>query len=157
MRAISRPAHVANLGRDPQFPCMDLRARSRRESVARGQCAIQVIGGTKGWPHFDEKAWTLKYMTWIQEHVHFHQPALEATLLDYIHEVEHMAERILRLEKAIAEAIQTAPSEIRAVIEALQALWRGSTDRCHRGGRTRLFVALSQSAAIDGLQRSGFE
>ena len=38
--------------------------------------------------------------------MHFDQPALEATLLDYVHEVEHMAERIQRLEKAIAEAIQ---------------------------------------------------
>src|SRR6202171_5468991 len=73
-------------------------------------------------PEDVKKAWTLKYMTWIQEHVHFDQPALEATLLDYIHEVEHMAGRILRLEKAIAEVIQTAPPEIRAVIEALQAL-----------------------------------
>jgi len=73
-------------------------------------------------PEDVKKTWTLKYMTWIQEHVHFDQPALEATLLDYIHEVEHMAERILRLEKAIAEAIQKTPSEIRAVIEALQAL-----------------------------------
>jgi transposase len=73
-------------------------------------------------PEDVKKAWTLKYMTWIQEHVHFDQPAQEATLLDYVHEVEHMAERILRLEKAISEAIQKAPPEIRAVVEALQAL-----------------------------------
>src|SRR6266849_7214909 len=61
-------------------------------------------------PEDVKKHWTLKYMTWIQEQVHFDQPALEVTLLDYVHEVEHMAERILRLEKAIAEAIQKAPS-----------------------------------------------
>jgi|FLYL01.1.fsa_nt_gi transposase len=69
-----------------------------------------------------KKSWTLKYMTWIQEQVHFDQPALEATLLDYVHEVEHMAGRIQRLEKAITEAIQQAPPQMRAVIEALQAL-----------------------------------
>jgi len=65
---------------------------------------------------------TQKYMTWIKEKVHFDQPAQEATLLDYVHEVEHMTERIQRLEKAITEAVQKVPPEMRAVIEALQAL-----------------------------------
>ena len=68
-----------------------------------------------------KKAWTQKYWTG-SEHVHFDQPALEATLLDYIHEVEHVAERIVKLEKAIDEAVEQAPPEMRAVIEALQAL-----------------------------------
>ena len=69
-----------------------------------------------------KKSWTQKYMTWIKEQVHFDQPALEATLLDYVHEVDHMAERIELLEKAIDQAIEKAPAEMRAVIEALQAL-----------------------------------
>jgi transposase len=69
-----------------------------------------------------KKSWTQKYMTWIKEQVHFDQPALESTLLDYVHEVEHMAERIERLEKSIDEAIEQAPAEMRAVVEALQAL-----------------------------------
>jgi transposase len=73
-------------------------------------------------PQDVKKSWTLKYMTWIKEQVHFDQQALEATLLDYVHEVDHMAERIQRLEEAIAEAIQKAPLEMRAVVEALQAL-----------------------------------
>jgi transposase len=70
----------------------------------------------------DMKSWTQKYLTWIKEQVRFDQPALEATLLDYVHEVDHMADRIERLEKAINEAIEKAPAEMRAVIEALQAL-----------------------------------
>ena len=61
-------------------------------------------------------------MDWIQREVHFDQPALEATLLDYVHEVDHAGERIQRLEKAINEAILKAPAAMRAVIEALQAL-----------------------------------
>ncbi len=69
-----------------------------------------------------KKSWTLKYMTWIKEKVHFEQPALEATLLDYVHEVDHMAERIRLLEKALTAAIEKAPPEMRAVIAALQAL-----------------------------------
>ena len=48
-----------------------------------------------------KKSWTQKYMTWIKENVHFDQPALEATLLDYVHEVDHTAERIERLEKPL--------------------------------------------------------
>src|SRR5579884_973941 len=68
------------------------------------------------------KAWTKQYLEWIGSHVHFEQPALEATLQDYLDEVRHVAERIGRLEKAIDEAVGAAPAEIRAVIEALQAL-----------------------------------
>ena len=47
---------------------------------------------------------------------------LETTLADYVEEVDHVATRIVKLEKAIDEAIRQAPPEIRAVIEALQAL-----------------------------------
>lgn len=68
------------------------------------------------------KAWTKQYLEWISSHVHFDQPALEAVLQDYLDEVKHVAERIVKLEKAIDEAIRQAPAEIRAVIEALQAL-----------------------------------
>ena len=35
------------------------------------------------------KAWTLKYMAWVRQ-VHFRQAAQEYTMLDYLHEVEHM-------------------------------------------------------------------
>jgi transposase len=68
------------------------------------------------------KAWTPKHREWIKSHVHFDQPALEATLADYLEEVDHVAARIVKLEKALDEAVQQAPPEIRAVIEALQAL-----------------------------------
>jgi len=68
------------------------------------------------------KAWTKKHREWIKSHVRFEQAALEATLADYVEEVDHVAARIVKLEKAIDEAIQQAPPELRAVIEALQAL-----------------------------------
>src|SRR4030095_15107351 len=68
------------------------------------------------------KAWTKKYREWIKTHVHFDQAALEVTLADYLEEVDHVAARIVKLEKAIDEAVRQAPPEIRAVIEALQAL-----------------------------------
>src|SRR5665213_3113594 len=66
-------------------------------------------------------AWTQTHLTWVKT-VHFAHAAQEATLLDYLHEVEHAADRIERLERAIDDAVQTAPERMRAVIEALQAL-----------------------------------
>jgi transposase len=68
------------------------------------------------------KAWTQAHLAWVKSAVHFDQPAQEATLLDYIHEVDHVAARIARLESAIDAAVALAPVRMRAVIEALQAL-----------------------------------
>jgi transposase len=68
------------------------------------------------------KAWTGKYLKWIKEQVRFQQPAQEATLLDYLHEVEHAAERIQRLEGSIDVAVETVPQKMRAVIAGLQSL-----------------------------------
>jgi transposase len=42
------------------------------------------------------KAWTQKYLGWVKTAVHFPQPAQEATLLDYVHEVDHAAARLER-------------------------------------------------------------
>ncbi len=68
------------------------------------------------------RPWSDRYLTWVRQDVHFTPPAQEATRLDYLHEVEHMAERIARLERAIHDAAQAAPPAMRAVIDALQAL-----------------------------------
>ena len=68
------------------------------------------------------RAWTNRHREWIKSHVRFRQAALEATLADYVEEVDHAATRIGKLEKALDEAVRQASPEIRAVIEALQAL-----------------------------------
>jgi transposase len=65
--------------------------------------------------------WSDRHMRWLRQ-VHFEQFAQEATRLDYLHEVDHAADRITRLEHAIDAAVQTAPAKMRAVIDALQAL-----------------------------------
>jgi len=75
-----------------------------------------------GWRAEGMKSWTKQHLEWINSKVRFKEAALEATLVDYKDEVEHVAARIVKLEKAIDEAVQKAPPEIRAVIEALQAL-----------------------------------
>ena len=68
------------------------------------------------------RAWTETHLNWVRDAVHFDQPAQEATLSDYLNEVECARERIQRLEHAIDEAIVTMPERMRAVVNALQAL-----------------------------------
>jgi len=67
------------------------------------------------------KAWTQTHLTWVRQ-IRFSQMAQESTRLDYLHEVEHMAERVVRLEQAIAEAIKLASPQVQEVIRGLQAL-----------------------------------
>jgi len=66
-------------------------------------------------------AWMLKHLRWVQQQ-HFEHSAQAATFVDYLHEVEHAAARVKRLEQALDRAIEAAPASQRAVIEALQAL-----------------------------------
>jgi transposase len=65
--------------------------------------------------------WSDRHLRWLRQ-VHFEQPAQEATRLDYLHEGDHAADRIVRLERALDAAVQTAPAKMRAVTDALQAL-----------------------------------
>ncbi len=99
--------------------------------------------------------WTKKYLNWIRIHARFEEPALEATLAHYLGEVEHASERIAKLEQAIDEAVAKAPAEVRAVIEALQAL-RGvaqttaATVVCELGSLSR-FESPRQLMGYSGL------
>lgn len=90
-----------------------LRARHRLQKflLRRGQRAPAGI-----------KPWTLKHLAWIKGQVRFDHAAQEAALVDYVAEVDHAAERIQRLERAIDEAARHAPARMRALIEGLQAL-----------------------------------
>jgi transposase len=67
------------------------------------------------------KNWTLKHVAWVRT-LRFDHPAQEATFLDYLHEVEHAAERVTRLEKAIDQAVAGLPETMKAVVAGLQAL-----------------------------------
>jgi transposase len=77
-----------------------------------------------GWrrPESMKTPWSKPHLEWIKRKVHFDLAALEATVCDYVHEVEHAAGRLERLEKAISQAARSASPKMRAVIEALQAL-----------------------------------
>jgi len=101
--------------------------RTREDAREDQQRARQRLGKfllRHGWKSPDDikHNWTQKHMTWIKSQVRFEQPALEAAFLDYVHEVEHTADRLERLEKAIDDAIAAAPAEIQDVVQALQAL-----------------------------------
>jgi len=72
-------------------------------------------------PPLGVKAWTARYMEWVLK-VRYAHPAQEATLLDCMNEVEHMAARVTRLEKSIVEVIELAPAPTRDVVRGLQAL-----------------------------------
>lgn len=65
--------------------------------------------------------WTSKHLVWIKQQ-RFEHAAQQATLLDYLHEVEHEAERIVRLERSIDVALQSVPAMQKAVIAGLQCL-----------------------------------
>ncbi|HTP25217.1 MAG TPA: IS110 family transposase [Anaeromyxobacteraceae bacterium] len=73
-------------------------------------------------PPEEVRAWTETHLTWVRDAVHFDQPAQEATLGDYLNEVERARERVQRLEHAIDEAIASMPERMQAVVNALQAL-----------------------------------
>jgi transposase len=67
------------------------------------------------------RAWTAPWWQWLR--------ALElpfadqnTTLLDYIMQVDHQAQRVELLEAAIDRAVAAAPAELRAIVDALQAL-----------------------------------
>jgi transposase len=72
-------------------------------------------------PAMGMKAWTAAYMAWVRQ-VHFTQLAREATMLDYLYEVDHMGERVKRLEQAITEAVKLATPAVQEVVKGLQAL-----------------------------------
>src|SRR5262249_37694510 len=101
--------------------------RAREDAREDQQRARQRLGKfllRHGWqrPKDIKENWTQKHMAWIKSQVRFQQPASQAAFLDYVHEVEHAADRLQTLEKAIDDVIATAPAEIQEVVQALQAL-----------------------------------
>jgi transposase len=65
--------------------------------------------------------WGTLHMEWLRS-VQFEHSAQQATMVDYLAEVVHHGERIVRLEAAIDDAVAAAPAELREVIAGLQAL-----------------------------------
>jgi transposase len=73
------------------------------------------------YPPAGSRAWSLTWWRWLRT-VTFEHAAQRAAILDYISELEHQTARVERLEKAIDEAVEKAPEEMKAVVAALQAM-----------------------------------
>lgn len=67
------------------------------------------------------KTWGSVHMAWLRG-VCFEEFGAQATMVDYLAEVDHVAERITRLERAIDDAIVQAPEQTQALVAGLQAL-----------------------------------
>ncbi len=67
------------------------------------------------------KAWSHRWWAWVHG-LEFEYEGQRVTFEDCVSEVQRLGERVSRLELAIDRAIEKAPAEQRAVIEALQAL-----------------------------------
>jgi transposase len=61
-------------------------------------------------------------VTWWVRQLRYAHMAQEAARLDYLHEVEHMCERVKRLEETTQEAVKQAPVLMQELICGLQAL-----------------------------------
>jgi transposase len=72
-------------------------------------------------PPKQKRAWGFAYMVWLRG-VQFEEPALQATLIDYLAEVDHAAARLQRLERAIDDAVAESPADMQALVAGLQAL-----------------------------------
>jgi transposase len=67
------------------------------------------------------RAWTAAHLAWVRTET-FPWPAQDAAFRDYLHEVDHMTDRVRRLDQALLAAIAAADPGQQAVIAALQAL-----------------------------------
>lgn len=109
-------------------------------------------------PTVKMKPWTQRYLEWIRREVKFEQYAQQVTLEEYLEEVNHQAQRIARIEKAIDEAIEKAPEAMKEVVAALQAL-RGiaklsAVTIVSEVGQLSRFPTARQAMAYSGLVAS---
>ncbi len=72
-------------------------------------------------PPAGAKPWTQAHRRWLDT-LQLELPAVNATLSDYLQEVDHGAARVRRLEEALDVAIAAAPQALRVIIAALQCL-----------------------------------
>lgn len=109
-------------------------------------------------PTVKMKPWTHRYLDWIRREVKFEHYAQQVAVEEYLEEVNHQAQRIARIEKAIDEAIEKAPEAMKEVVAALQAL-RGiaklsAVTIVSEVGQLSRFPTARQAMAYSGLVAS---
>jgi transposase len=97
-----------------------LGARQSARSVARPcpSAGVRQAGSAQGSAAAGQVPASVAWIRTLQ----FEHAAQQATLIDYLGEVDHLSQRIERLERSIDEAIAQAPDGLRAVVEGLQSL-----------------------------------
>jgi transposase len=95
-------------------------AAKRDQLRARHRVAKFLLRQGRGAPA-GMAAWGARHRMWLKQQS-FEQAAQQATLEDYLHEMDHQSARVGHLERAIDTAVQSMPQRMRAVIEALQSL-----------------------------------
>jgi transposase len=115
------PVWVPNEGSEALRDLVRAREAAKQDQLRARHRLSKFLLRSGQRPAMGVKAWTLSYMAWVRQ-LRFPQIAQEFTRLDYLHEVEHMGERVKRLEQAITEAVKLASPELREVIQGLQAL-----------------------------------
>jgi transposase len=72
-------------------------------------------------PADDSKAWTATWWQWVRA-LQLPHGEQNTTLVELILEVDHQGQRIERFDAAIDRAVDAAPEQLRAIVDALQAL-----------------------------------
>ena len=72
-------------------------------------------------PADDGHSWTAAWWQWVRA-LRLPHPEQNATLLELILEVDHQGQRVERFDSSIDQAVAAAPEQLRAIVEALQAL-----------------------------------
>jgi len=107
------------------------------ERVARHQLSKFLL--RQGRRYAKSGAWGTLHMNWIRAQ-QFEQEAHNRVLVDYVHAVEQASERVARLDKDIAQLVETW--SLKPLVEALQGL---------RG--VRLLTAVVIAAEIGSFER----
>ena len=103
------------------------------------------------------KAWTQHYMAWVRQ-LRFEQVAQESTRLDYLHEVEHMAERVVRHRQRASETNRCRSSmELSVAARRRSGVAQAIRGRAGRdqGGRLEGTESLAQALFQAGVGRQG--
>jgi transposase len=72
-------------------------------------------------PNDDSKAWSAAWWQWVRG-LQLPHAEQNTTLVELILEVDHQGQRIERFDGAIDRAVAAAPTQLRAIVDALQAL-----------------------------------
>lgn len=65
--------------------------------------------------------WSADHRDWLRA-LKFEHGARQATMVDYLGELDHVIDRVRRLEQAIDDALEQAPPLLREIVAGLQAL-----------------------------------